>query len=327
MQPAQCGGRVRPVDEEIDVLEARLADAKRRKLAQQQQQAGGKCPMAGGTRNSWRPVHRARVECAKSAKAPKAHLDCEEPGRHAEFEQTFKVMRDMVHGDEGDDSLRNVAQAYMTSMQAFVQKQAERAMTTSLSSNTVKGDRAHAQLVREQYSAAHTYLMEMAAGKEREALSLNSLFTAHRIMMQGLCADPGRFRRFPARCGNRIFVDADQISSLMEEFLSALQTILCRQDLSMWGKAAWACAHLLAIHPFTDGNGRLARLLANWVLISCGLPFTVVLCSSDAQRAEYIEVSSSLSCPPMSQLISAAPPSPPAFRRMLAHAATGVMEV
>ena len=157
MQPARCGGRARPhVDllEEIDVLEARLADAKRRKLAQQQ--AGDQRPTAGEARHSWRPVHCAHVECAKSAKAPKALLDCEEQGRQAEFEQTFKVMRDMVGGDEGDDSLRKVAQAYMTSMQAFVQTQAER-MTTSLSSNTVKGDKAHAQRVREQYSSAHTY--------------------------------------------------------------------------------------------------------------------------------------------------------------------------
>jgi Fic family protein len=27
------------------------------------------------------------------------------------------------------------------------------------------------------------------------------------------------------------------------------------------------------IHPFDDGNGRMSRLLLNWVLLKCGAPF------------------------------------------------------
>lgn len=283
----RCGGKGRrDVDQEIDELEARLADAKRRKLAE--------------NLLAQKVFVRAVVECKKSAVAPKAQLDCEASLLLADFEQTFKVMRDVLGRfpasskavrvgakprEEEEDSLRRVAQAYIASMKGFVQQQTELALT-SLTSNTVKGDKFHAQKVREQYSQAHTYLLS----EERRQLGLEELLAAHQIMMQGLCATPGRFRGCPARCGNRYFALPGEISKLMTEFFSAFQTVLSRQDLTMCGKAAWACAHLLAIHPFHDGNGRLARLLANWVLLSSGLPFSVVLCASDAQRAEYIEV-------------------------------------
>ena len=39
------------------------------------------------------------------------------------------------------------------------------------------------------------------------------------------------------------------------------------------------------IHPFFDGNGRTARLLMNWILLSAGYPMTVI---SGEERARYI---------------------------------------
>ena len=94
----------------------------------------------------------------------------------------------------------------------------------------------------------------------------------------------------PARCGNRHCVPPTEIAGLVEQLVSGLAVVLSRRDLTMSAKAAWAMGRLLAVHPFNDGNGRLGRLLANWVLVSCGFPFAVVLCGSDAQRADYMEV-------------------------------------
>ena len=46
---------------------------------------------------------------------------------------------------------------------------------------------------------------------------------------------------------------------------------------------------LLDIHPFRDGNGRLSRIVCNWVLSRCGVPFVVCLCSTQEQRKRYSE--------------------------------------
>ena len=40
--------------------------------------------------------------------------------------------------------------------------------------------------------------------------------------------------------------------------------------------AAYAHAMLVDIHPFADGNGRVARQLTNMVLLASGLPPTLV---------------------------------------------------
>ena len=345
------GAHRRPID---DVAGRDSKLNKRRKLASERGRLSPRCKVAvvATDDNGRQHIHYCTVNCAKSAIASVTELDCEDMGC-AEWHQTYKAMRSeaLVFGGGGDgegasasrdsegkserisdevrtattvsdgkaeeDSLRQVAQSYMRCMRTFVEKQAELTLTT-LSSNTVKGDKLHAERVMRQYAAAHAYLLGGSSGDAVTAttpgailrasaaasypapkdgsvgdrvLSLDMLLTTHKLLMTDLCASPGVFRCVPARCGNRHFVVSCEIPRLMEELVASLKVVLARQDLSMSAKAAWAMGHLLAIHPFVDGNGRLARLLANWVLVCCGLPFAVVLCSSDSQRDEYIKVS------------------------------------
>ena len=39
-------------------------------------------------------------------------------------------------------------------------------------------------------------------------------------------------------------------------------------DFHVAYRAAWIMSSILSLHPFLDGNGRLSRLLANWVVLS-----------------------------------------------------------
>ncbi|CAK0844629.1 unnamed protein product, partial [Prorocentrum cordatum] len=76
-------------------------------------------------------------------------------------------------------------------------------------------------------------------------------------------------------------------ASRLAHFAEALREIVNRQDVTPHAKAAWAGHHVLATRPFARGNARLARLLINWVLRYCGVPFPVVLLGSAERQAAW----------------------------------------
>ena len=112
---------------------------------------------------------------------------------------------------------------------------------------------------------------------------------------------PGKLRTSPARVGRHLFPAADQLSSLFPKLIEAMNhVVLGRQDVSLYTKAAFCLTEVCSLHPFADGNGRVARILVNWALQrgndgansingngGGGLPFLVNLCASSTQRKEY----------------------------------------
>jgi Fic family protein len=118
----------------------------------------------------------------------------------------------------------------------------------------------------------------------------------HREIMAGLEAPRprfiGRFRGEPGLEGEPIYVGlhagvtAALVVGEVDKFIRRLQTVLKRLDkLSPPGKeldadglqavvelAAWVHSEWVRIHPFSNGNGRIARILTNGVLMRYGLP-------------------------------------------------------
>ena len=54
--------------------------------------------------------------------------------------------------------------------------------------------------------------------------------------------------------------------------------------LNIFKCVAWLVFELLDLHPFSDGNGRLCRLLCSYVLSTC-TPFPSPICSHEFQDA------------------------------------------
>ena len=78
------------------------------------------------------------------------------------------------------------------------------------------------------------------------------------------------------------------VSALMDEVITTINntdvaTITTKNAVKHYAKIHMAIAH---IHPFFDGNGRLARLISNILLLKAGLPPLVI---EKSQRREYIE--------------------------------------
>ena len=78
------------------------------------------------------------------------------------------------------------------------------------------------------------------------------------------------------------------VNVLMEEVILFINnvdisTININNAIKYYAKVHMAIAH---IHPFFDGNGRLARLISNIILLKAGLPPIVI---EKSQRRKYIE--------------------------------------
>lgn len=101
----------------------------------------------------------------------------------------------------------------------------------------------------------------------------------------------GRYRQVNVSRDDFPFVAAAQISSLMEEFEQGL----LRRDTPCNFKdradivRALAETHveLVLIHPFRDGNGRVARVLATLMALQAGLPLLDFSLIAAERRKEY----------------------------------------
>ena len=74
-----------------------------------------------------------------------------------------------------------------------------------------------------------------------------------------------------------------KVSQKMEDYVRKVEQIMSNDALLPHGKAAAVAIWFMAIHPFSDGNGRMGRILCNWALKKCGYPFTLALCSTRPQ--------------------------------------------
>ncbi|EFC49592.1 predicted protein [Naegleria gruberi] len=118
----------------------------------------------------------------------------------------------------------------------------------------------------------------------------------HSILMKGLVVNNGLYRQKQA-CAMRddntllYYVDHDLVADRCVGLIDYYNTIVDEcvgEDMfnveKLFKLASYLAFNFVDIHPFSDGNGRMARLLANYVL-SLHLPFPVTF-SND--RKEYI---------------------------------------
>ncbi|MDP2656038.1 MAG: Fic family protein [bacterium] len=73
-----------------------------------------------------------------------------------------------------------------------------------------------------------------------------------------------------------------EIPKLMKEFWSWFQTQQKTDPINFSAKAHY---RFVKIHPFTDGNGRIARVLSNMVLMRAGYPLVIIPL---IMRSQYI---------------------------------------
>ncbi|TAL47039.1 Fic family protein, partial [archaeon] len=124
--------------------------------------------------------------------------------------------------------------------------------------------------IRETESHAKVFL-EML--KTRERISESLLLGWHKGIFGATKPDiAGRFRNYLVRVGVYIAPDWRDVKKLMEELVKfSNESKLNPVELS-------ARVHYMfeKIHPFGDGNGRIGRLLMNYILWKAGYPMLII---------------------------------------------------
>lgn len=126
------------------------------------------------------------------------------------------------------------------------------------------------------YREAMDYIIQLSKDPAKYAHNGGTLLSLHYMMMKyDLTKDPGRIRPGPiyvtnTATGKTVYEGppAEIVSPLLDELIECLNA---KSDLPVIVRAAMAHLNLTMIHPFRDGNGRMARALQTMVLSRDGI--------------------------------------------------------
>jgi len=148
-----------------------------------------------------------------------------------------------------------------------------------------------ARLEAAGHQAALSYLDKLA--KQKTFLGPVELLEIHRLIFVHSWPEiAGRFRNQGIEIVGTSFLPSHwtQIPALISQTLKALYFRLGRLEQGnvqgIVELAAQAHYDLAAIHPFRDGNGRVARLVLNYVFRYFDLPYVVI---PREQRERYLD--------------------------------------
>ena len=137
---------------------------------------------------------------------------------------------------------------------------------------------------------AFKYVEELAADSSTRMTAFY-LKEFHALVMKGSDEHtPGKYRDHSVAITQTTFVPPDslQVEPLIEKMFDRFDSSEFRNQSTLI-KATEAHARFVSIHPFRDGNGRVARLLANYFLWQDNLPGLLLLWENRDRYYEALE--------------------------------------
>jgi len=110
--------------------------------------------------------------------------------------------------------------------------------------------------------------------KSKKKISQEIIQQIHEFVMKGILTNPGQYRTENVRItGAKIRPPSYlKIVKLMDEYVRNIEKL----KFQTIKKAAYIHHEFVRIHPFIDGNGRVARLITNFYLMKNGYPPIVI---------------------------------------------------
>lgn len=127
--------------------------------------------------------------------------------------------------------------------------------------------------------------IETLVKKKTTEISEKDILKIHQIVLKEISKEAGKYRNVTVRIvGSRAILPSPQkVPTLMTEFIKWLNTPAKDHSIKL---ATDVHYKLVSIHPFVDGNGRVARLLMNLILMQHGWPPALIKLGD---RKEYID--------------------------------------
>lgn len=150
---------------------------------------------------------------------------------------------------------------------------------------TVAGKTLKEHLEAVNHSKALEWIKEWV-GKKKVEISERNLLDLHQLILKKIDDEnAGKYRMIRVRIAGSavILPNPMKVPQLMREFMAWMHGKTREHCLQT---AAEAHFKLVSIHPFTDGNGRTARLLMNILLMQKGYPPALI---RKEDRARYID--------------------------------------
>ena len=140
--------------------------------------------------------------------------------------------------------------------------------------------------VREHLEAtnlAEAYDLIEAIAKEKREIDHTAIQRIHEVVTRSIDVDAGKYRVHNVRITGAIKTPPDfsKVTYLMDDLIAMLKDKDKKEHPIK--TAAFLHHRLVKIHPFTDGNGRVARLLTNLYLLKEGYP-PIVLRIKDRKK-------------------------------------------
>jgi len=120
----------------------------------------------------------------------------------------------------------------------------------------------------------------------RSEIDEDAVIRLHKLVMLNVAEDAGRYRTTGVRITGAVFTPPPS-SEVRPRMIELLKWLRENPDEYTPIELAAVLHHgFVRIHPFTEGNGRTARLLMNAILLKAGYPFIAIVPKRD--RAKYL---------------------------------------
>lgn len=137
--------------------------------------------------------------------------------------------------------------------------------------------------------ADNNELLSSSIIKKTSSLILKNTGKKISAMAGDFDSSKGEYRKLTVVAGNTTFMDYKKVPKYIDELISYINSNINKiNDFEEIYKLAFdAHYQLVTIHPFADGNGRLARLIMNYVQQYHKMPLSIIY---NQDKIEYFKV-------------------------------------